>query len=155
MPPQLRIFLGFPAQSRRLLIEAAVVLVLVKFLLQGRTFGRVASWTKRLRCPHRGPSATASQLAEAVVRVSRHLPGMENCLVQALAVQALLGRYRHPGRLCLGAHRDPDGAFVAHAWVEHQGRVLVGHLPTLVHYQPFADRPAGHTDRIQGEAAPA
>ena len=48
------------------------------------------------------------------------------CLVQALSTQILLGRHGHAGKVHIGVALDPELGFRAHAWVESQGKILVG-----------------------------
>ena len=114
------------------------MLVLLKGLLNIAGLQYAASRSARLPRRKQKHALTVRQLVEAVVRASRGLPGMENCLVRALALQALLRRYRHAGQLRLGVRRHPDGVFCAHAWVEHEGQVLIGHVPALAHYEPLS-----------------
>jgi len=64
--------------------------------------------------------------AWAVAAVSRRVPGARTCLVEALALEFLLLRHGFPVDLRLGVCRDEDGRMRAHAWVEHQGRVVIG-----------------------------
>lgn len=52
------------------------------------------------------------------------MPGA-TCLVQALAGMALLARQGHAATLCIGVTKR-DAAFGAHAWVECDGRAVVG-----------------------------
>jgi hypothetical protein len=47
-------------------------------------------------------------------------------LTQALAAHLLLLRNGFDAELCLGVARGPGGNFRAHAWVEQDGRVLIG-----------------------------
>ena len=132
----LRRFVRLPVATRRLLAEAALALVLLKLLLGSAGLQRALWWSTRL--PHcRNQTASAKQLSEAVVRVSRHFPGRTTCLTRALALHMLLRRYRHAARLRLGVQRSPDGAFGAHAWIEHEGQVLIGHAPTTARYKPL------------------
>lgn len=70
-------------------------------------------------------------LSSAIRRVSG------TCLSNALAAQALLGRYGHPSILRIGAALT-DGNFTAHAWVEHDREVVVGGPESVVRqYTPF------------------
>jgi hypothetical protein len=68
--------------------------------------------------------ADGFRIAWAVRAASRRVP-RATCLVQALTVQLLLARHGYVSVLRVGVKRD-DGAFKAHAWVEFQGRVVVG-----------------------------
>lgn len=68
---------------------------------------------------------------------SRYLSGAETCLVQALATYIQL-KYLFPGiSLRIGVSRDTAGRFQAHAWVEHQGRVIIGESPEIARFVPM------------------
>ena len=54
------------------------------------------------------------------------MPGTGTCLVQALALQVLLEREGFPASLCIGVARGQRGQLEGHAWVESQGRILIG-----------------------------
>ncbi len=63
--------------------------------------------------------------SRAVERASRWIPGAR-CLPQALAAQVLLARTGLTTDLRIGVTRGPEEKLGAHAWVEHQGRVVLG-----------------------------
>ncbi len=69
----------------------------------------------------------------AVAVGSRYVPAA-TCLTQALAGQVLLNRHDAPALLCIGVAKDEQGVFQAHAWVESQGRILMGNSPDLRRY---------------------
>jgi hypothetical protein len=56
---------------------------------------------------------------------SRYVP-CATCLVQAFTAQILLGRNGHAGEVHIGVALDDKQGFRAHAWVESEGKVLVG-----------------------------
>jgi Transglutaminase-like superfamily len=62
----------------------------------------------------------------AVKAACRRLPGCNNCLVHALAAQYLLAHFGYRAELKIGARHDSRTQFAAHAWLEDQGRVLIG-----------------------------
>ena len=70
-------------------------------------------------------SVSTSAVAWAVEQASRVVP-QATCLTQALAAAWLLRRFGHPSRLCLGVTRGETGDFRAHAWLEWEGRVIIG-----------------------------
>jgi hypothetical protein len=47
------------------------------------------------------------------------------CLVKALAASKLLARHGYKSTLHIGVKRT-DEVFEAHAWVEHDGRPIIG-----------------------------
>jgi transglutaminase superfamily protein len=67
---------------------------------------------------------TVDRIVAAVTAASRVVP-RATCLTQSLTAQVLLGRHGHPVELRLGVAREA-GRFDAHAWVECDGRVVVG-----------------------------
>lgn len=71
------------------------------------------------------PRVPASLIAWAVEAVSRRVPGA-TCLTQALAAKLLLRCFGQDAQLCLGVARASHGTFRAHAWLERNGRPLLG-----------------------------
>ena len=126
---RLRKFLELPSGERRLLLRAWLWLWVMRgafwvlpFPLQKRLIFRVA------QPPAEGAAsdpANAEQVAKAVARASGYVP-RATCLIQALAGQVLLKQRGVPARLYIGVAKDEQGRFQAHAWVESQGRVLLG-----------------------------
>lgn len=70
-------------------------------------------------------SVAVGRIAWAVRAAGRRVPA-STCLVEALAVQLLLARFGHRSELKLGVARDASQKFIAHAWVEWNGRIVVG-----------------------------
>jgi hypothetical protein len=61
----------------------------------------------------------------AVEVAGRYVPGA-TCLTQALALQIWLGRHGQSAALRLGVARGAGERLEAHAWLEHEGRVIIG-----------------------------
>ena len=68
----------------------------------------------------------ARRLGGAVVRTLRFLPGDTRCLRRPLVTVRLLARRGIASRLVIGARTAPD--FLAHAWVEHDGKPVLSML---------------------------
>ena len=113
-------FLGLPAADRRLLLEALATIVRVRMLLRVQPIDRLRAWAQQ-RKPGNVPPG---QLAWAVRTAARRVPGA-TCLVQALALQRLLSQQGHVSELHIGVARH-DQSFEAHAWLTHQGEILIG-----------------------------
>jgi hypothetical protein len=64
-------------------------------------------------------------LARGVRSVSRRVPGA-TCLTQALSLQVLLARAGFESVLRIGVQKTGEGTFKAHAWLEKDGRILIG-----------------------------
>lgn len=127
----LRKFLRLPTAERRLLIETALLLEAIKLsmrLLQFRTLRRLlvrvtdAASAKPQYIDH----LPVERVAWAVEATSRHTPGAKTCLTQALATQVLLARRGHPALLRIGVAKGEQKQFQAHAWVESEGKVVIG-----------------------------
>lgn len=67
---------------------------------------------------------TAERVIWAARAASRRVPFV-TCLSSALALQRLLAHNGHDCDLHIGVARDA-GAFIAHAWIEFEGRVVLG-----------------------------
>ena len=67
------------------------------------------------------------RLLSALDRTARRLPFARNCLVRALMAELILGSCEPPLCVTIGVRRSA-GRLEAHAWVEHEGRVLVGEV---------------------------
>jgi hypothetical protein len=96
---------------------------------------RLALWTvpfrvlKRISDPDglssrlRLPVFSQDQVAWAIRLASRYVPGA-SCLTQALTARILLNASGHPNNLHIGVARETG--FEAHAWIELEGRILIG-----------------------------
>ena len=127
---QLNKFLRLSRGERRLLVRAAFLLALIR-LAQGRVpFRRLRRLV--VRRPRHGAASAAGdprlidQVIWAVTAVSRRTGEWTTCLTQALTAQALLARYGYASRLHVGVGRGDQGELEGHAWLERDGRVLIG-----------------------------
>jgi transglutaminase superfamily protein len=127
--------------DRRLLVTAGLLLAGIRLglaLLPYRTLRGLldgaAGMTLRPR-PTPEPDAV-ERIARAVTGASRAVPGAA-CLTQALAAQMLLERRGLPARVRVGVTRADGGQLLAHAWVESDGRIVLGGRD-LSGYTPLA-----------------
>jgi hypothetical protein len=65
------------------------------------------------------------RLVWSVGVVSRYIP-KATCLAQAITTQILLQQAGHQACLHIGVTEAEEGGLKAHAWVESQGKVLIG-----------------------------
>lgn len=81
------------------------------------------------------PSAdvTPEDIVWSVEAVSPFLPDSVTCLRQAMVTQLMLDRHGYDACLRLGVLKAGD-ELQAHAWVERDGRVVVGALADLSRY---------------------
>lgn len=125
-----RRFLALPPTERWLLLKVAFLLGVIKLGLRWLPFGtllRLLSHVAEASIGLPAPTPYApDRIAWAVAVASSYLLRVRPCLVQALAVRLLLVRRGYPARLRLGVARGEHGRVQAHAWVETDGRVVIG-----------------------------
>lgn len=125
----LRKFFASSAADRRLLIRSAGLVGLVRVGLWLLPFRAV--WRLLAKLEQHGGNSRAAEptsvdrICQAVRRVSRYIPSA-SCLTQALAAKALLRRSGHDAKLRIGVTKGGAGDFQAHAWVEIDGRSVIG-----------------------------
>lgn len=85
----------------------------------------------------------ARSVGLAVRRASRLVPGA-TCLPRALATRVMLERRGIPNALRFGVAKSAAGELEAHAWIEVDGRVVVGDLPDLERYARMPSFPVTH-----------
>jgi hypothetical protein len=125
---RLRRLLGLPPAERRLILLALPLVAFVRATLWLVPFRLLRRWQARWAVPKAGAAtneATIPQVVRAVTVASRVIPGA-TCLTQALAAQLLLARRGHTTTLRLGVGHGPQRRFAAHAWLEHEGRPIIG-----------------------------
>jgi hypothetical protein len=130
---QLRKFLLLPSTDRTLLIGAALLLGAIRLGLCLLSFQTIRRILARLASPiNRSPKAgsvSPQQIARAVEVAAQYIPS--TCLSQALATQVLLERAGFSAYLRIGLAKKKGGQLEGHAWVESQGKIVIGALEDL------------------------
>lgn len=122
-------FLQLPPTDRALLIRAAAALGAIRmclWVIPYRLLRGVLGAATRRKIRSRGAQDSPERIAWAVTVASRYVPSTATCLLRALAAHLLLARSGNVARIRIGVRRDAEGSFEAHAWVESEGRILVG-----------------------------
>jgi hypothetical protein len=129
--PRFRRFLRMSSRERRLLLGGAAVVACVRILLWILPFKRLVWVVDRtaLRsarvAPVRLPEDTMVTIAWGVTTAARYIP-RATCLAQALAAQWVFAWFGHPTLLRIGVAKGNGKPLLAHAWLESEGRVIVG-----------------------------
>lgn len=122
-------FLNLPSSERSLLVKAAILLWGIRLGLWLFSFQTLQRHLARvMQTSPESPDADSSspdRPAWAVRAASRYVP-KATCLTQALAAQVLLGRRGHTSRLHIGVTRSMEKEFEAHAWLQCEGKVVIG-----------------------------
>ena len=147
-------FRALPPHHRRLLITALTLVAVVRlalWILPSRIIVRSVRGVGLTYPDGVVPRVDVNAITWAVDAASRRIP-RATCLTQAIAAQLLLRRHGFQSQLCLGVARDVGGEFRAHAWLERNGRIVMGangarnftRLPDLADARPraaFGDTP--------------
>lgn len=124
-------FRKFAAASRsakQTILAAAIAVVLVRAGLWVLPFPALLKVLEYLGKPGRigvHRASSASEVADAVTAIARRVP-VATCLTRALSLNMLLLRRGEPNDIKIGIARDGAKALKSHAWVEQDGRVLIG-----------------------------
>lgn len=118
-----------------LVIAVRVALWLVPF----SSLRHLPKWlATRIRWRPR-PAWPPERIARYVRYASRFVPGA-TCLTQALATETLLRQAGRDCRLRIGVAKEHDGTLIAHAWVECEGRIVIGgSRASVARYAPLPD----------------
>jgi Transglutaminase-like superfamily len=140
---RLRKFLRLSRDERRLVTSAAATLAIVRIALWTIPYAsvrRIVSVLARAaRRDLRFPKPTAEQISWAVGAASSGIPGGANCLAKALAAEVMLSRFGYDCNLRIGVTKAVSGQLEAHAWLESDGKVLIGQFD-LGRYRTLAGR---------------
>ena len=124
-----------PFSEQRLLLKAVFLLWAVKWGVRFFPFRLVYRVIENRGKDHEKPLLPLDQILTALETAGRHVPGA-TCLVRALAGRLLLSQYGHRTEIHLGISKEIEKMqMVAHAWLEHQGKVLIG--GDIAGYQAF------------------
>jgi len=126
---RLRRFVHLPVGEQWLLVKTALLLGTIRLglrLIPFRTLQRAVTQLARMSVSSSQSNHTSvDRLVWAVTVASQYTPNA-TCLTQALAGQVLLGWHGYPAHLRVGVARSDEGRIQGHAWLESQGRVVLG-----------------------------
>ena len=133
----LRQFRDLPAVERKLLLQTFTLVASIRLLLWTVPF----RFARRLVSTRPAVSPALAQfpvkrLSWSVQASAKRIPGA-SCLTQALALQRLLVRAGHTADLRIGVAKDDVSRLASHAWLEHEGEVLIGDNGELERYSPI------------------
>ncbi|MEM6753926.1 MAG: lasso peptide biosynthesis B2 protein [Cyanobacteria bacterium P01_C01_bin.38] len=101
-------------------------------LLEFRILLKIVNRLSTLKLPLN--TARLGQIVWGVNVATRYMPGGAKCLARALTTQVLMSHSGFSPELCIGVAKSDSGELEAHAWIKHQGYVVIGHLPDLPRY---------------------
>lgn len=125
-------FLFLPYQKKKLLGQSLITVSAIRLSLWIFPFKVLNRWLCAFAATESDDRVTEWNVIDSVTAAvqlcSRCVP-YASCLTQALAARTLLGLRGQNSQLKIGVGRDEDGKFMAHAWVEIDGKIIIGKLP--------------------------
>lgn len=137
----IRRFLALPRRERAFLVRAWLLLACVRASVQLRGFRRTSEWLARheVRRASGACDLAPARIARLVEAASHFVPDGRQCLSRAATLATLLRRRGHAATIEFGVANGESGALDAHAWVECDGKVLLGGRD-LGRFAPLARR---------------
>lgn len=133
-------------RDKKILVLSMLFLPLITFLLLAFGYRKAKSLllvffpTKRALHPPQGDELQAAHDLARIIRIAaRHNIYQANCLKQALLLWFLLGRRSIASEIKIGAQKDANSQFHAHAWVECNGVPLIDDMDTIANFSVFQE----------------
>ncbi|MBW4652682.1 MAG: lasso peptide biosynthesis B2 protein [Kaiparowitsia implicata GSE-PSE-MK54-09C] len=138
---RLRKFLHLSSSDRTLLIEALIVILVLKLGLWLLPFRVLHTYSLKLSQvlmqPHGLEGHRIQSIVQSIEIVTWHIPGKAKCLARAMAVQFMLRRRNHQTSLHIGVTKRTDSVLEAHAWLEYDGVIVIGGVPDFNRFKPL------------------
>ena len=140
---RLRQFAALPTGERSLLLGSLAVVAGARLALWMLPFQILRRLMDRFAVPRLAVHRDARQafsvkrMAWSIQAAARRVP-YASCLTQALALHWRLARAGQKSVVCIGVAKGETERLDAHAWLEHEGRILVGDDGQLARYAPIA-----------------
>lgn len=135
---RVRKFLQLSLADKLLLIRVALLLSAVRVglhILPLPVLRRRLAGLMHRRYDRPADDFQLRRITTAIEVVSRPVNDTMTCLTRALVGQLLLTRSGYPVELRIGVARGAGGKLESHAWIECEGRVLIGAQPDMSRYK--------------------
>ena len=127
-------FFRVPPTDRYLLVKSAFLLGVIRLVLSlfplKRLLSLVGSVKPKPTEVNSADKMSSDRIPWAVEVASRYVP-FATCLTRALVVQMLFTKEGYPAHLCIGVAKSKEDRLEAHAWVESEGRIVIGGLKDI------------------------
>jgi hypothetical protein len=125
----LRKFLSLPIRDQRLLVSAIFLSFFFKIALRCLSLNTLLNLCSKVHpvfSPSLPPVPTTDKVVWAVSTAAKRIPGVANCLTEALTAKFLLALEGHSSVLEIGVKTGHSGRLKAHAWLKMDGAIIVG-----------------------------
>lgn len=133
-------FLHFSGKERRVFIKVALLLSAIRLALWVLPFGILRRLMEGTADKNPVKQVNDHPDIEIIIRAvkstSRYIP-KATCLTQAIAARYLLSRLGSRAELRIGVNREGKEDFNAHAWLECQGKIIIGDFEGISKYTPL------------------
>jgi Transglutaminase-like superfamily len=129
-------FLGWPYPKKKLLLQVFVLIARIRiclWLIPSKTLKGYISTPELPRGDQASNWDTVNELVDYVRFCSRFVP-YATCLTQALATRSMLRRMGQNCMLKIGVDKDQDHKLLAHAWIEVDGKIIIGKVRDIRRY---------------------
>ena len=124
--------------GKKLFLQAYILMMLIRLgllLLPFRRLQDLILKVKRFESIAAGDSQPSlGAIAQSVHRSARYSLGNVKCLAKALTTAVMMSIYGFPYKINIGVAKDDNNNLEAHAWIESDGKVVIGYLPDLFRY---------------------
>jgi hypothetical protein len=138
---KLRKLLGLKGADRHLLLRTFLLLGSIRLGLWLLSFKTLQQLLARVSQPSISTAKPEPILIGKIIwtvdLISRYMPGQVKCLARALTTQVLMKQSGYTCELRIGVAKGESGKLEAHAWIEHQGIIVIGYLKDLARYTPM------------------
>jgi Transglutaminase-like superfamily len=139
MKKQLSKLFQLKKTDRQVLLESCLLLSSIRLGLWLLPFGKLQKILVKISSSRKvSPGLQIKQIITAVNRSSYYSPGNVKCLARALTTEFLLTKYGYCPLLRIGVAKGEQGTLEAHAWVEEQGKIVIGYLQDLDKFTVFS-----------------
>lgn len=120
-------FLKLPSGEKKVALNSFLWVIRIRIMLWIFHFSTVQNRVQKIACNYNSTpknTITMNRLRIMIVAASRYVP-RATCLVQALAGYILFSQYGFNTSIKIGVLTE-NGEFEAHAWLEHDEKVVLG-----------------------------
>ena len=116
--------------ERILLVKAVTLMAVIRIGLLVIPFKRlyrlVSEAGKKNSGRHNSDPEYQKHVVYAISRASKYFHGNNTCLIQSVVGLYLLEKNGISTKLCIGVVKNDSGGLCAHAWVESNGKIIIG-----------------------------
>ena len=129
-------FLGWPYPKKKLLLQVFFLVARIRiclWLIPSKTLNGYISTSELPQKDQTSDWDMVHELVDYVRFCSRFVP-YATCLTQALATRSMLRRMGQNCLMKIGIDKNQNQKFLAHAWIEVDGKIIIGNVRDLRRY---------------------